>query len=188
MTQPDNLVGGLLVAAPTMTDPNFVRTVVLVLDHGDHGSLGVVLNRSTGVSVAAILPGWSSVVGENSVIYRGGPVGRDSVLALAAMRVDDHETVTGPVRRVSADFAMVDLDSDPTDIADGVRMRLFTGYAGWSPGQLQAELDDDAWIVVPADESDPFSSMDEELWSQVLRRQPYPLSLVASFPVDPTLN
>jgi putative transcriptional regulator len=176
--------GMLLVAAPPLGDPNFRRTVVLVIEHGENGSLGVVLNRSTRVPVAAILPQWGDVVGDDDAIFRGGPVGPNAVLALAELRPGSG--AVPETAEVLPRVHMVDLDEDPTDAY--VRMRFFSGYAGWAPDQLDHELAQHAWIVVPAVHDDVFTSEPDELWKEVLRRQPYPVSLMASFPEDPTQN
>lgn len=177
--------GRLLVATPTLGDPNFERTVVLMLEHTDDGALGVVLNRPSGLRVSEILQAWASVVARPSVVFHGGPVSTDSALGL--VRTTD-EQVLG-VRQLSAGVALVDLDTPAELVGDAVTdMRVFAGYAGWGEGQLDGEIDEGAWFVVDALPDDPFTADPERLWRRVLRRQPHPLSLVASFPRDPALN
>ncbi len=187
-----NLVGSLLVATPKLGDPNFRRTVVLIVEHGqDEGSLGVVLNRPTEVSVSQILPPWSELVSGPSVVFQGGPVALDSALALASVpgegeplgwrRIDGSPAVS----RVG----LVDLDAPPELLAAEIsQLRVFAGYAGWSSEQLESEIDEGAWYVVPAESGDPFADDPDELWRGVLRRQGGDLALVATFPEDPTLN
>lgn len=177
--------GRMLVAAPMLVDPNFHRTVVLVLEHSGEGALGVVLNRPSGLDVAEILQGWAEVVAPPTLVFHGGPVSTDSALGLVRTTGKD---VMG-VRRLPNGIALVDLDTPAELVAEAVQsMRVFAGYAGWSAGQLDAEIDEGAWFVVDALPEDAFTTEPDGMWRRVLRRQPHPLSLVASFPTDPALN
>jgi putative transcriptional regulator len=181
-----SLAGRLLVAAPALADPNFERSVVLVLSHDDDGALGVVVNRPTEVPITSILPAWQPVVSQPDVVFRGGPVSLDSALGLVIIANED---IPLGVRRVSGRLGAVDLDAPPEVVSPAVAgMRVFAGYAGWSPEQLEAEIDDGAWFVVDAETTDAFSSAAEDLWRTVLRRQTGPLSWLATFPADPSLN
>jgi len=173
-----SLRGSLLVAAPSLLDPNFHRTVVLVAEHGDAGAMGVVLNRPSETAVAEAVPELAELAGDEEPVFVGGPVAADSLLALA--EVDEPEDVSEPV------VGTVAFVQDPHVPAR--RGRVFVGYAGWSPGQIEAELDEDSWIVVPAHPDDVFSDDPDELWSAVLRRQGGPLALLATMPPDPSLN
>lgn len=177
--------GRMLVAAPMLADPNFERTVILMLEHSDEGALGVVLNRPSQLPVADILASWADVVDPPSLVFQGGPVSTDSALGL--VRTDGTETIG--VRRLPHDVGLVDLDT-PAELVTGAvtSMRVFAGYAGWSPGQLDGEIDEGAWFVVDPLPDDAFTTEPGGLWGRVLRRQPPPLSLVASFPADPSLN
>lgn len=186
MNASDSLTGRLLVATPLLRDPNFDRAVVLVLSHDDDGALGVVVNRPTTVPVTDILPGWQPVVTAPDVVFQGGPVSLDSALGLVAM-VDGAEPLG--VRRVSGRVGVVDLDTPPEVVQPGVvAMRVFAGYAGWSPEQLENEIAEGSWYVVEAEIGDAFSDEADELWRSVLRRQEGPLALMATFPADPSLN
>lgn len=180
------LTGRLLIATPALADPNFVRSVVLVLDHDDEGSLGVVINRPSGVPVTDVLPTWSGLATEPGVIFEGGPVQIDSALALAVVEDDDD-----PVgwQRVHGRLGLIDLDTPPEVLSSGVQgMRVFAGYAGWGPEQLERELEEGAWYVVDAEPGDPFSARPESMWRAVLRRQQGELAFVATCPDDPSLN
>jgi putative transcriptional regulator len=182
----DSLKGRLLVATPLLGDPNFERTVVLLLEHTDDGALGVVLNRPSGYDVADALPEWGRYLLAPEVFFVGGPVSRNSVIALARLRDDlpAHvwEQVLGPV-------GVLDLSGDPDDLAASVTaVRVFSGYAGWGPEQLESELAEGAWYVVPADPLDAFTDEPEHLWRTVLARQPGDLARVALVPEDPRLN
>ncbi len=184
------LTGRLLVASPELGDPNFARTVVLLVDHDESGALGVVLNRPSTTDVGEILPEWHLYATPPQVVFQGGPVGRDSALALAA-RADGGGEEGEPVgfRHVHAGIGLVDLDG-PAELIAGVitSMRVFAGYAGWGSDQLEAEIDQGAWFVVNAETHDLASDDPERLWTDVLRRQPPPLAIVATFPDDPSLN
>ncbi len=174
------------MAAPLLTDPNFDRAVVLMLSHDDDGALGVVVNRPTDVSVTSILPAWQPVVSEPGVIFQGGPVSLDSALGLVALTNGDEPL---GVRRVTGRLGVVDLDTPPEVVSPGVvGMRVFAGYAGWAPEQLESEIDEGAWYVVDAEATDAFTESAADLWRAVLRRQRGTLAWVADFPRDPSLN
>jgi putative transcriptional regulator len=175
----------MLVAAPTLTDPNFSRTVVLMLEHSEQGALGVVLNRPSGLSVVEILADWAELASAPSQVFHGGPVSPESALALVRT---DRVDVIG-VRQLPHEVGIIDLDTPAELVADAVTdLRVFAGYAGWGDGQLEGEIDEGAWFVVDTLPEDVFTADPQDLWRRVLRRQPHPLSLVASFPRDPALN
>lgn len=181
-----SLAGRLLVAAPALADPNFDRTVVLLLSHDDDGALGVVVNRPTEVPITSILPAWQPVVSQPDVVFRGGPVSLDSALGLVVLANEDEPL---GVRRVSGKLGVVDLDAPPEVVSPAVAgMRVFAGYAGWSTDQLESEIDEGAWYVVDAEIMDAFSDAAQDLWRTVLRRQAGPLSWLATFPADPSMN
>ncbi|NNH23480.1 YqgE/AlgH family protein [Pseudokineococcus marinus] len=187
MTDGDRYVGRLLVAAPSLWEQEFRRTVVLVLDHDDAGALGVVVNRPLPVRVDAVLPPWQEHVTEPARLFRGGPVALDSALGLVVVPGDGPEPVG--VRRIIGALGLVDLDAVPADVSRSASgLRIFAGYAGWSPGQLEGEVAEGSWLVLDAEPSDAVTSRPAGLWADVLRRQPGRLSLLASFPDDPTHN
>ncbi|WP_210502684.1 YqgE/AlgH family protein [Nocardioides xinjiangensis] len=179
--------GMLLVATPALQDPNFVETVVLLLDVNDEGALGVVLNRPTQVLVADVLEPWRDVVVEPEVLFRGGPVGTDGALAVARLRDPDEPPVGW--RPVTSVLGMVDLDT-PTELVDGslAAMRVFAGYAGWGAGQLAGEVEEGSWYVVSSEAADAFRGDPDGLWRDVMRRQPGMLAWHVNRPVDPDLN
>ena len=182
-----NLTGQLLLATPQLREPTFYRTVVLLLDHGDDGAMGVVLNRPLEVEVAAVLPGWQPHTTEPGVLFQGGPVGLDSALGLVAVPGDADEP-TG-VRRISGALGLVDLDVEPLSVvSDLAGLRVFAGYAGWTLGQLEREIEEGSWYVVEGEARDPFSANPSALWREVLRRQRGQLAYVATYPDDPTQN
>jgi putative transcriptional regulator len=178
--------GRLLVAEPFLGDPNFERTVVLMLEHADEGALGLVLNRLTDVRIAEALPDWRDLVSEPAVLHIGGPVEERSGWCLA--RVAAPEGVEGFVPLLG-DLGLVDLEADAERFAGVVHeCRIYAGYSGWGAGQLDAELAADAWFVVDADVNDPFQASGLALWQRILARQGGQLSRLANVPVDPSLN
>lgn len=181
-----SLKGMLLVATPPLVDDNFDRSVVLLLEHTADGALGLVLNRPEAQEVAGTLRSWAIHVTPPGVLFGGGPVQRDALIGLAraepAEATEHWAPVLGPI-------GTVDLAADPADVgADLTHLRVFRGYAGWGPGQLEGELEAGAWIVADAHPYDAFSPQPEELWRAVLRRQGGRLSWLANFPDDPQLN
>jgi putative transcriptional regulator len=178
--------GRLLVATPDLRDPNFARTVVLVLEHDDDGALGVVLNRPSETDVAELFPDWRAAVPEPTVAFVGGPVSPDSVIALA--RGDRDEAVDGWIPFHDT-LGTVDLARNPADLLVEVRaVRVFAGYAGWAPGQLEGELELGGWFVLDAEPDDAFTPEPDELWASVLRRQGGTTAWFAMCPPDPSLN
>ncbi len=181
-----SLTGHLLVATPALGDPTFRRAVILVLDHDEDGALGVVVNRPTQVPVEEVLPAWQPHTVAPGVVFQGGPVALDSALALAS--VPGSAEPLG-WRRVVGALGLVDLDAPPELLVpEFAAMRVFAGYAGWSPGQLEDEVGEGAWYVVDAEPGDAFSTKPDVLWRNVLRRQAGQLALVSTFPDDPSLN
>ena len=169
-----SLKGKLLVATPALGDPNFDRTVVLVLEHGDEGAAGVVLNRPTDMELLGHLPGWEEHAAAPGVVFVGGPVSPSGVICLA---ITDGEIET---------LDPTILPDDVGAVVDGVR--VFAGYAGWGAGQVEGEIADGAWFVVDALPGDALSSRPNDLWRAVLRRQPGRLSLFANYPDDVSSN
>ncbi len=179
--------GRLLVANPLLPDPNFDRTVVLLLAYSDDGALGLVLNRPSQMDVGEPLPQWEHLAAEPAVLFFGGPVAHQAVICLARNLPAPPLADSGDAwKEVSPGIGTIDLDQDPDQFAGLVRpVRLFAGYAGWGPGQLEGELQAGAWWVVDAEPEDAFTLEPGDLWKQVLRRQPRPLKYVSWYPEDP---
>lgn len=179
--------GRLLVATPSLVDPNFASAVVLVLDHDGDGSLGVVINRPSAITVASVLPDWAASVDPPEVLFEGGPVSTDAALAVAL--VPDSGSDPIGFRCLFGRTGIIDLDTPPEVLAPAItRMRVFAGYAGWGSGQLEAEIEEGSWYVVDSSAHDIFAAEPGGLWSAVLRRQPGSLAWVSTRPPDPTLN
>jgi putative transcriptional regulator len=175
--------GMLLLASPELLDPNFVDTVVLLLDADEDGAMGVVINRPSPVPVISVLAGWGDIVAEPEVLFRGGPVSPEGALAVALLR--DHDAVPPGLRQVTDRLAIVDLEGEADEIdsaVDGVR--IFAGYAGWGAGEIAGG----DWYVVPSLPPDAFQADPTDLWREVMRRQPGELAWHVNRPLDPELN
>jgi len=163
----------LIVAAPALGDPNFDGTVVFVVDHDDDGAIGVVVNRPTETPVATHLPELAELVSSPDVFFRGGPVSPDHVIGVG--RVGDKMLVV--------DLAAVEAGEERTD-----GLRLFAGYSGWGPGQLDTELISGAWVVVDAFDGDVLGPKPGDLWRDVLRRQGGATARLSLYPDSPSVN
>jgi putative transcriptional regulator len=185
--------GRLLVATTVLSDPNFRRSVVLIVEHeAAQGTLGVILNRPTEIPVGQVLEPWMDLATSPSVVFSGGPVAPNSALALALVPGTDEPVGWHPLDEgapAMARLGLVDLDAPPGLLADAIaRLRVYAGYAGWAAGQLQAEIDQGAWYVLPGEPADAFAADPARLWQSVLRRQGGELAYVATYPDDPSQN
>lgn len=173
----DGLRGQLLVAAPWLFD-YFRRAVVLVLEHNAEGAMGVILNRSSHARVADVIPDLADLPGAEETVRLGGPVSPESVVALG-----DFELPGEAGKQVLGSLGTLDPDADHRSLR---RVRVYAGYAGWAAGQLDGELEQEAWIVCEADEEDPFAYGD--LWAKALVRKGGKYRLLATMPSDPSAN
>jgi putative transcriptional regulator len=182
----ESLRGHLLVAGPGLVDPNFRRTVVLVGAHGEEGAMGVVLNRPSPVSVGDAVPQLAVLGGTGAgeePVYVGGPVQPEAIVVLGEF--------AEPGQAAAVVFDAVGFlpgETAPEDVPELRRSRVFAGYAGWAPGQLEQELEDESWIVEPALVDDVFTDVPDRLWSAVLDRKGGPFAVLALMPPDPSLN
>ena len=181
--------GTLLIANTDLMEPTFRRSVIYVVEHNDSGTLGVVLNRPSETAVFNVLPQWTKLASKPKTMFVGGPVKRDAALCLATLRAGVQPTDVPGLRHVQGRIVMVDLDGDPDTIAPAVEgVRIYAGYSGWTIGQLEGEIERDDWIVLSALPSDVLVEPKVDLWARVLRRQPMPLSLLATHPIDVSRN
>ena len=189
------LFGRLLVASPELGDPNFERGVILLLDHGAEGALGIVLNRPTGLAVEEILEPWydQARLAPPSVVFSGGPVSREAVIGLARLlqaemdplRVEGISWWRPVLDRLGTVDLSVPPESQPFTLSGA---RLFSGYAGWTSGQLEEEISEGAWYVVDGMEGDLLCAEPDRLWHDVLRRQRGELAMLAAYPPHPSVN
>ena len=180
----DSLRGKLLVASPSLLDPNFRRTVVLIAEHGDEGAMGVILNRESELEVDEAAPPLADLVDPGDHVLEGGPVQPAAVVVMA-----EFDDMSAAATLVVEDVGFVAAEADFDTLGAAVRrVRVFAGLAGWAPGQLESELERDDWIVEDATPDDVFSEDAETLWSAVLERKGGQFALVARMPDDPSLN
>jgi putative transcriptional regulator len=182
----ESLRGQLLIASPKIVDPNFRRVVVYMAEHNDEGAMGLVLNRPAEATVSEAVPDLEWLAGDGDAgVWVGGPVSPASVIVLA-----EFEDPASAALIVEGDLGFVPAEIEDRDaFAAGVRRaRIFAGHSGWGPGQLEAELEEDSWIVEPARRGDVFTADPDALWSQVLRRKGREYVLLATMPMDPSLN
>ena len=181
----DSLRGQLLVAGPSLIDPNFWRTVVLIVDHGEEGAFGLVLNRPSETTVGEAVPELETLVDPDEPLFIGGPVQPSSVITLA--RFSD---VSEAALHAFDDIGVVGTGGPSLDeqAERVITARAYVGHSGWGAGQLDAEFERGDWFTEPALRADVFSPSTRELWSEVLTRKGGSYALVARMPADPTLN
>ena len=172
-----SLRGQLLIASPELADM-FRRSVVLVLEHSPDGAMGLVLNRPSEYAVDDAVPGLSGLVDPGDLVRVGGPVEPEAVLALGefAVPAEAQQLIVGSV-------GLLDPERDEATLG---RVRVYAGYAGWAPGQLDGEIEAGAWFVEPAEPEDPFLELD--LWPAALQRKGGEYALLSRLPADPSLN
>jgi putative transcriptional regulator len=182
----ESLRGQLLIASPKIVDPNFRRVVVYMAEHTDEGAMGVVINRPAETTVSEAVPDLRWLARrDDDAVWVGGPVAPGSVIVLA-----EFEDPANAALVIDDDLGFVPAEiEDREAFAAGVRRtRVFAGHAGWGPGQLESELEEDSWIVEPAQRADVFTDDPDGLWSRVLRRKGRKYVLLATMPMDPSLN
>jgi putative transcriptional regulator len=173
----ESLRGNLLIAAPSLFD-YFRRSVVLLLEHSDEGAMGVILNRSSETPVTDAVPALAELADEDELVRLGGPVAPEAVVALG-----DFDDLDEAGAHLVGNLGLLDPDRSPVSLK---RLRVYAGYAGWGPGQLEDELEQQAWIVEPAQADDPFGEGD--IWSSALQRKGGAYALLATMPSEPSLN
>jgi putative transcriptional regulator len=157
---------------------------VLVCEHSEDGALGLVLNRAGDLIVAESAPQLADLTGDEAVIDIGGPVQPEALLVLA-----EFDDISRSGICIVENVGLVGDDSEMEDLVAGTgRVRIFAGYAGWGPGQLDMELDREDWFVAPAGVDDIFNPDADELWTRVLARKGGHFALVARMPIDPSVN
>ncbi len=168
-----------------MSNLSFDRTVLLVLEHTAEGAMGVVLNRPTPIAVAEAVPAWAGRAADPPMVFLGGPVGQGAVLVLA------RRTAEGPCPSfapVVGDVGVLDLSQDP-DTSSGIdRVRFFSGYSGWGPGQLDRELAGGAWFLLEPEPTDALTDTPDELWAATLKRQEGRVAMASQDPTRHWLN
>jgi putative transcriptional regulator len=183
--EPENRKGRLLVASPSLLDPNFRRAVVLLLEHSDEGALGLVLNRPTPLVAREALPSaLADLMPEEERVHEGGPVQPEAVIVLA-----DFSDATLAASVAFDEVGILDPDADASRLDEGVcAIRAYGGYAGWGEGQLEREIAEEAWIDATPAREDVFGDDPGGLWSRVLDRKGGTWRLIARMPENPSVN
>lgn len=186
--------GSLLVAVPLLDDPNFHRTVVYMLQHTEEGALGLVINRPTEEDRVPGLDSWMDELAPPQVVFEGGPVQANTLIAVATMGTTtfdslDPDEVAEGFAPLDHGLGTVDLSQLPGDIAESLQhLRVFRGYSGWGPGQLEDEISEGSWLPIACDASDLFTANPMGLWRNVLRRSGGREALLADAPDDLAWN
>jgi putative transcriptional regulator len=179
----ETLRGKLLVASPVLADPNFARGVVLITEHGEEGAMGVVLNRPSETEVGEVAPELGAIV-EPGPVFIGGPVQPQALVVLA-----EFADPSAAAWIVVADVGFVGADADRDELEWAIRRgRVYAGYSGWGAGQLEGELEEEAWIVEAPLPAELFPDDPQALWHDVLARKGGQYALVARMPEDPSQN
>lgn len=179
----ESVRGQLLIAGPTLLDPNFQRTVVLIIEHSPEGALGLVLNRPSESSVGEVASELEELLEADGSVFVGGPVQPSGLIVLARFPEPDLAALLS-----FEDVGVLKAESPFENPPDLLLARAFAGHAGWGPGQLDDELERGDWILEPATVDDAFTEAPEELWSAVLARKGGSYALVARMPPDPSVN
>ncbi len=179
----ESLRGQLLISGARLYDPNFRHTVVLIGEHSGEGAVGVVLTRPMDVSVADAVPALAGLVAAGERLFEGGPMEPRQPTLLA--KVSDPALLDVPVVGAMG-FLTGEIAAELGPAV--LRARVFAGHAGWGPGQLEAELEGDSWILEPATEADLFTPDPESLWRRILERKGPPYTTLARIPFDPSMN
>lgn len=172
--------GQLLIATPLVKGPPFQRSVVYLGEHGPLGALGVILNNPTTVTVSEILPDLAQLASDPAVIHLGGPVQTDAAIVLAQSTTQEFAMGT-----VFPDIGVVDPSEPPVDTS---ALRVYAGFSGWGPGQLEAEIAEGSWWRIVARREDLFTSEDVDLWARSVRRAGGRTALHVTYPDDPNMN
>jgi putative transcriptional regulator len=180
----DSARGKLLIAGPSLLDPNFWRTVVLVIEHTGDGALGLVLNRPSETTVGDAVPQLETLIDLGEQLFIGGPVQPSSVIVLG-----EFEDPTDAALLAFDDVGVLGTGASPQEGEVGLRSgRAFVGHAGWGPSQLDDEIERGDWILEPALLADAFTGRADELWASVLTRKGGNYALIARMPPDPSVN
>jgi putative transcriptional regulator len=180
----ESLSGQLLLAAPTLLDPNFSRAVILIGAHSEDGAMGVILNRPSQATVGEAVPQLEPAVDDDDTVYLGGPVQPDSIVLLGEF-MDPSPAGLLVLGRIGFPAPEADIEELAAATA---RRRVYAGYAGWGEGQLDSELEQGDWIAQPALPDDVFTEDPDELWSTVMARKGGAYTLLARMPLDPSVN
>jgi putative transcriptional regulator len=163
-------VGKLLVASPNLADPNFAKTVILLVHSDDQGVIGLILNRRTNLVLSRVLEGLPEAKDRSDPVYLGGPVEVPAVMALlqSPNKVEGADHIFGGVYLISTKTL---LEKTLAARPDPQVFHVYLGYAGWTSDQLRKEVELGAWFIFPADTGAVFNSDPGSLWPQMIQRK-----------------
>ena len=158
--------GTFLVASRQVADSNFFQTVVLLATYSEEGAMGLIVNRPTPLELAKMLPHIEGMAERTDLAHFGGPVEKNKMVLLirGSQQFEEAEAVLPDVQMSASGELLERL------IAEGAVFRAYAGYAGWGPGQLEAEIDRGDWTVVPATSAAVFSDEPESLWDLLIKK------------------
>jgi putative transcriptional regulator len=194
--EPKLLSGQFLIAEVELGDPNFHRTIILMLEHNEEGAFGLVVNRETEVTLGKVLEPYADIPQGELPIYYGGPVEQQYLFTLHSGLPAEYmsEHILSPTKGVffEPDFTLVNAylmkqweDTPPPERPD---FRFYAGYSGWSPGQLERELTEDTWITIPAKSDLVFSKDPDTAWEDALRKKGGIYWVAAETGFKPSIN
>jgi len=168
-TAQDLAIGKILVARRHMADPSFAQTVILLVQHDEKGTVGLIVNRPTKIPLSRLTKEFEGVKDRSDPLYLGGPMERSGVMALVRSRAKPEDA-----KAVFADVYMISVKETlekAIAAATSSRLHLYLGYAGWAAGQLEWELGMDAWDVLPPNAGMVFDPHPETLWNRLVERE-----------------
>ena len=177
--------GKLLVAQPLLGDPNFDRTVVLLIEHNNEGALGFVVNHPMDIKLEDLLVGFPEI---HNKVFSGGPVQQDNLFFIhrkgdlipGSQKIGNGLYWGGELKPLKEMIRMNLVQEDD--------IRFYLGYSGWGANQLEMEMAEDSWLVLDGDLVNIFEDEPEEMWTKILKRQGGDFTLWANSPFDPNLN
>ena len=177
--------GSILISEPFLGDANFERTVILLCEHNENGSLGYILNKPTNVELATVVPDFEQYKG---VLYVGGPVAQNSVHFIHRSSynlLDDIEIQDGIFWGGNFEELKTSIENGNINSND---IRFFVGYSGWGAGQLDAEIQNKSWIIGNASSDELFDIEPAKFWREILKNMGGRFKALANYPIDPRLN
>jgi putative transcriptional regulator len=177
------LSGSIILSHPSLRDPNFLRSIVFLSNHsGKNGSLGVIINRPMGKTLGQLDPSFTDNPLANTPVYEGGPVEKQKLIIAAWEWLD---TPSSFKLHFGIDPVQADAIRKSNPKADLI---CFAGHSGWSPGQLENELKENAWVIASLDK-DMFAHREEDtLWKKIVGNVSDELRLLVDAPEDPSFN
>lgn len=196
---PSSLKGYFLISETNMSDPNFYRTVILILEHNDEGAFGLVVNRRSHLTLAEILPEFNNERGKKTPVYVGGPVQQEFLFVihsdLPAESSSSSELASIPALGIHFEPSFRHIqhyfdDDHWSSLSESKKphIHLFLGYSGWAPGQLEREMENGSWMVIKASPRIVFYPNPEDGWKEALREKGGIYKIFADSGQEPSLN